>query len=107
MSWFEGTACFDIDDNLSTDECLVIRDLDGEKSVTNDAERVVEMLYNAEVLKPNQRLEYFDSEGRRDEILHDGTKFTGFQVLPQHAGHDGAIDTHHTFDSCFEIGGEG
>ncbi len=45
------------------------------KSVTNDAENVVQQILN---LYGNRRIMYCDSDNRWDELLHDGNKFTGF-----------------------------
>ena len=53
---------------------LVIRDLgpwNKFKTVTNDAENVVAELHARGVLG-NRRLFYYDSDGRRDELVHDG-----------------------------------
>lgn len=61
-----------------TDSCLLIQDLgpwDQYLSVTNDAERVVEELSRR--LK-GRRLEYIDSDGRRDQLLHAAGVFIGF-----------------------------
>lgn len=60
---------------------VVIRDLgpwDQYKTVTNDAENVVEFLTEAEVLKPGDRLFCFDSSGQFDEILVEHGRFAGF-----------------------------
>lgn len=57
---------------------VVIRDLgpwDQYKTVTNDAENVVEFLVEAEVLRPGDRLFYFDSSGQLDEILVKDGRF--------------------------------
>lgn len=58
-------------------EFFVISDVGGlgRRSVTNDAERVVDQL--APILN-GRRLLYFDSTGRLDELLHDGHNFHGF-----------------------------
>jgi len=65
---------------------VLIRDLDGPVSVTNDAEAVVEeMLQWQKVNLPESTfkgrefiIHYIDTDGRRDRLLHDGTKFTDF-----------------------------
>lgn len=49
---------------------LVIRDESGPKSVTNDAERIVEFLHQWGILA-GRRLFYYDSEGDLDELLYD------------------------------------
>lgn len=52
-------------------------------SVTNDAEAVVRELYQKGILKA-QRLMYYDSTGRLDELKHDGCgRFTGFAPGPE------------------------
>jgi hypothetical protein len=50
-------------------------------SVTNDAENVVASLARDGYLTSAKRLLYLDSDGRKDEILHDGKKFRGFRIL--------------------------
>lgn len=66
------------------DHYVVIDDLDGAVSVTNDAEAVVKELLEK---FPGRRLYYYDTMGHRDELCHDGTKFTHFLpargVLPR------------------------
>lgn len=54
---------------------VVIEDRNGPLSVTNDAENVV-----AELLSKfgNKRIFYYDTMGNRDELCHDGKKFTHF-----------------------------
>jgi hypothetical protein len=54
------------------------------RSVTNDAEYVVEQLYLDFGIDDETRIFYEDSEGRIDEIVHNGVKFCGFK-----AGHYG------------------
>lgn len=57
----------------SNKEKLVIRDIgphDTYKTVTNGAEEVVARLYNFNMLNPNRRLFYYDSEGELAEIRH-------------------------------------
>lgn len=62
---------------------LVIRDRDtGGPSITNDAEAVVRFLIARGKLTPRMRLFYYDTDGQLDELLHDGTKFTGFAPGP-------------------------
>jgi hypothetical protein len=62
---------------------VIIKDLDqGNKSVTNDAEAVVERML-LEVGRFH-RIFYIDSCGQTDELEHDGVKFTGFKFgIPQ------------------------
>jgi hypothetical protein len=63
-------------------ECLIIRDVGhsaGRPSITNDAEWVVWSLTNEGTLKRDARLFYYDSDGDRSELLHDGAgRFRGF-----------------------------
>ena len=66
-------------------EYIFIRDVGKEcRSVTNDAEWVVEQLIKDYGIPAGVRIFYDDSDGRTDELLHDGSKFTGFK-----AGHEG------------------
>ncbi len=61
-----------------TDDCVLIRDVGPwtqHPTVTNAAERVVEIL--APKLRGRQ-LEYYDSEGQRDQLLIKNGKFAGF-----------------------------
>jgi hypothetical protein len=60
-----------------TPEVLCIRDVGGPRdmSVTNDAEAVVESLAGR---LGNRRLEYYDSQGVRDELGVRNGKFDGF-----------------------------
>lgn len=69
------------------DELITLEDLHGPKSVTNDAERVV-----ADILRWKggftksgslRRIHYYDSDGRLDELVHDGYRFTGFAPVAQ------------------------
>ena len=61
-----------------TEELIVIRDLgpwDCFPTITNGAEEVVESLA---LLLKGRRLEYYDSEGNRDQLLVKDGKFAGF-----------------------------
>jgi len=63
---------------LDGDDCLVIRDLGPwtvYPTITNAAELVVFQL--APILR-GRRLEYYDSDGHRDQILVKDSKFAGF-----------------------------
>jgi len=67
-------------------EVLVIEDIGHEvMSVTNDAEAIVEEL--AERLR-GRRLEYYDSDGRRDQLLVANGKFAGFAPAGRQPCHD-------------------
>lgn len=61
-------------------EPLYIRDIGHEtgKSVTNDAEWVVEQLHAKGLLPEGRRLLYFDSEDMLSEIMHKNGVFVGF-----------------------------
>lgn len=64
---------------------LVLRDIGGElpvPSVTNDAEAVVETLAAYGSLPAGRRLYYIDSDGKVDEIVHEGGKFVRFAPGP-------------------------
>jgi hypothetical protein len=57
-------------------EFILIKDLDlGNKSVTNDAEAVVEMLLDS---FGDRRIFYYDSTNEIDELEHDGKRFATF-----------------------------
>ena len=59
-----------------TKDVLVIKDIGSNvMSVTNDAEAVVEELVDR---LAGRRLEYYDSEGARDQLLVRDGKFVGF-----------------------------
>lgn len=63
---------------------LVIKDegpWDKFKTVTNDAENVVETLIKAGLLTEGRPLYYFDTEGQLDEILIEDKHFIGFRTL--------------------------
>ena len=78
--------CFSEVPQESTPEVLVIRDLNNPacRSITNAAEDVVKYLYQAGDLKGNRRLWYYDTDGNKDEIIHDGEgKFIDFSFLPR------------------------
>jgi hypothetical protein len=59
---------------------VTIRDLNIGRSVTNDAEAVVEELV---ARWGDQRIMYYDSSGQLDELLHRGGQFTGFAPGPR------------------------
>ncbi len=69
-----------------TGEPLVIRDVgpwDKHPSVTNDAENVVLELTASGLLARGRRLFYIDSDGAKDELLHDNGRFLGFAPGPE------------------------
>lgn len=60
-----------------TPEIVFIEDLNlGGKSITNDAEAVVETLLS--YINPKLRIVYKNICGNWDELLHDGKKFIDF-----------------------------
>jgi hypothetical protein len=65
---------------------IFVRDIghNSGRSITNDAEYVVEQLYLEYDITDETRIFYEDSEGRIDELLHTGKIFRGFK-----AGHEG------------------
>ena len=72
--------------NHETSEYMYIIDVGHRthKTVTNDAENVVKHLFDNFDLG-NRRLIYSDSDGKDDELVHDGKgTFKGYK-----AGHDG------------------
>lgn len=65
-----------------TDDLVLIEDLNGPVSITNDAEAVVQEVIEwvggfTEDGRP-YRIHYIDTMGNTDELLHDRGKFTGF-----------------------------
>lgn len=66
---------------------LIIRDVGHEnhRSVTNDAENVVDDLALLGWLPPGRRLFYYDSEGQLDELLVRDGKFAGYKAGPRAA----------------------
>jgi hypothetical protein len=71
-AYWRGRSNYDLVHTETTRERLLIRDLGGGMTVTNDAEAVVRELTMAGLLWPGRRLLYYDSAGSCDEILHDG-----------------------------------
>jgi hypothetical protein len=60
---------------------LTIRDMNGDRTVTNDAEQVVAQLLLRGDLTPGMRLFYYDSAQELDEITFTADGFTGFKYL--------------------------
>ncbi len=72
-------ANFEVVFRESSPDTLVVRDLgpwSEHRTITNDAERVVEEL--AEYLPDGRRLFYYDSQNQRDEIIVSHGRFVGF-----------------------------
>lgn len=68
-----------------TETTVILVDLgpwDQHKTITNDAEFVVEELTKGKILAPQKRLLYYDSSNQLDEILHEDGKFKGFKLNP-------------------------
>jgi len=65
-------------------EPLVIQDMSNAflcATITNDAEGVVERLFEAEKLPDGRKLLYYDSDGEIAELVHDGKgNFLGFSM---------------------------
>lgn len=59
-------------------DSVLIVDRDGDVSVTNDAEAVVAMCLSR---YGNRLIYYRDTDGRWDQLKHDGVKFTGYAPL--------------------------
>jgi hypothetical protein len=61
-------------------DVVVLEDLDGKTSVTNDAESVVQ--YLAALGLQGRHLIYRDTDGYWDELKHDGSgTFKGFRLI--------------------------
>lgn len=80
-------AIYEIVESESTKQILVIRDMCAPfKSITNDAEWVVDQLAQSGRIVFGMRLLYYDTYGDKDEILlrmplHGVPVFDGFKVL--------------------------
>lgn len=62
---------------------VCITDLDGPKSVTNDAENVVADLVRAGVILPTTPVIYRDTMGVWDELVVTGGRFVGFRPVTE------------------------
>lgn len=51
-------------------------------TITQNPEAVIEWLFYMGELPSGREVYYWDTEGRRDQITHDGRSFTGFRCLP-------------------------
>ena len=60
---------------IKDDRVVILDNNLGGRSVTNDAENVVEYLYS---VYGNRRIFYIDSEGILDELKHKNGNFVGF-----------------------------
>jgi hypothetical protein len=86
---FDNHAVFEIVNGSGVDNAPYVYIIDRGngnncKTVTNDAAWVVQELDDLIEGFENKRLFYMDSDGRIDEILHNGNHFTTFK-----AGHEG------------------
>jgi hypothetical protein len=66
-----------------TGDTITIRDLNEGKSVTNDAENVVKRLRWMDLLRPGNRLLYYDTDGNLDEITWTDDGKIGFIIGPR------------------------
>lgn len=76
-------ARFDTVWEETNDDKITIRDRGPwhiHPTITNDVEYVIEYLHAMRVLSNGRRLFYYDSEGQRDEILHENGVFKGFET---------------------------
>jgi hypothetical protein len=65
-----------------TPEFIIINDLDGPVSVTNDAENVVDYLRTRGLLTPQHKIIYEDTEGTWDQMLiTPSMEFKDFRLL--------------------------
>ena len=60
---------------IKDDRVVILDNNLGGRSVTNDAENVVEYLYN---VYGDRRIFYIDSDGVLDELRHNKGEFVGF-----------------------------
>ena len=60
---------------IKDDRVVILDNNLGGRSVTNDAENVVEYLYS---VYGNRRIFYIDTEGILDELRHKNGNFVGF-----------------------------
>lgn len=60
---------------IKDDRVVILDNNLGGRSVTNDAENVVEYLHS---VYGNRRIFYIDSEGILDELRHNNGNFVGF-----------------------------
>lgn len=65
-----------------TNNYILIEDLantSGTMTVTNDAEEVISRLIDSGYVNYSTRVFYIDTEGRVDELEHNGKEFIGFK----------------------------
>jgi hypothetical protein len=58
---------------------LLIEDLNGERSITNDANDVVSSLWFSNHIDGVKELFYVDTDKRVDQLLYDESHFMGFK----------------------------
>ena len=63
-----------------SEQRILLTDLNGRVSLTNDVENVVRWLYNNDILDETIPLYYIDSSGERTEIIHHDESFVGFRT---------------------------
>lgn len=64
-----------------TPDMILIRDLNGEVSITNDVEEVVKVLWVSNHIDGIKSLYYIDSTERIDKIIYDESNFIDFKIL--------------------------
>ena len=66
-----------------TDKYILIQDncsnANPSMTITNDAEDVVEDLFEKNLIGPFSLIFYIDTDGRVDELLHEYRRFIGFR----------------------------
>lgn len=63
-------------------DIVTVQDLNlGRMSVTNDAENVIKELHE-QIDLTGKRVQYYDSEGQLDRLLHKDGVFAGFRPGP-------------------------
>lgn len=60
---------------------VALQDHDAGMSITNDAENVIEWLFEQNLLREDEHVVYRDTDGVWDELLHKDGKFIGFRLL--------------------------
>lgn len=69
----------------AADDCVLIKDMSPwghQPTVTNAAERVVEIMCSLFEFPEGRRLEYIDSEGERAQLIIKNGRFGGFAPFP-------------------------
>lgn len=78
-------AVYDVDNGMTRCICLYDRGpWDKHKTITNDAEGVIENLIQMGMWRPGVRVFYYDSEKELGELVVRDGKFAGFAVPQPH-----------------------